>query len=374
LQIVQLNVQRFDQSEAPRVDAYQDWQSAQGIPVVGGFHVPDIKRLEVVPRKLKGGLASFVRLEGAGKATDAYVCEIPPGGKLNPQRHLYEEMIYVASGRGATSVWQDGGERRLFEWQTGSLFALPLNAWYQHFNGSGAEPARYFAVTNAPFMMNLFHNADFIFHNDFRFTDRFDAGDRDYFGAAARLYGRSWMSVNFVPDTHSLPLGDQSERGPGARNMKFDLAGQIMCAHISEFAVGTYKKAHFHGPGAHVLILSGHGYSLLWQQHARERTRVDWRPGSLIVPPELWLHQHFNAGAMPARYLALRWNNWHFPFVKMVEGSRRQSIKQGGTQLEYEDEDPAIHQQFEAELFSAGAACRMGSSHPFCTQKTIAKV
>src|SRR5215475_15151793 len=110
-------------------------------------------------------------------------------------------------------------------------------------------------------MMNLFRNAEFIFQNDFRFTDRFDPEDPNYFGGRARLYGRSWMSVNFIPDTHSLPLGEQTERGPGARNMKFDLAGQIMCAHISQFAVGTYKKAHFHCTRSHFLTLCRSGCS-----------------------------------------------------------------------------------------------------------------
>lgn len=364
-----LQIEKFDQSEAPRVDTYQEWQAAQKIPVLRGFYVPDIKRVEVAPWEMKGGLGSFVRLDGAGKATDAYVCEIPAGGKLKVQRQLFEEMVYIASGSGATTVWQGDGQRHSFEWQTGSLFAIPLNAWYQHFNGSGSEPARYFAVTNAPFMLNLFHNLEFIFQNGFTFTDRFDPTDPGYFGGSAKVYGRSWMSINFVPDTHHMPLGEQSERGPGARNMKFDLAGQIMCAHISEFAVGTYKKAHFHGPGAHVLILSGRGRSLLWPQPARERTEVEWRPGSLVVPPEMWLHMHQNLGAEPARYLALRWNNWHYPFVRMVEGSRRESIKLGGTQLEYEDEDAQIHRDFEVELLKVGATCRMAGRHPFCTAK-----
>ncbi|MGH8514767.1 MAG: ethanolamine ammonia lyase-activating protein, partial [Gammaproteobacteria bacterium] len=97
--------------------------------------------------------------------------------------------------------------------------------------------------------------------------------------------------------------------------------------------------------------------------------RVDWKQGSVVVPPDQWFHQHFNSGAAPARYLALRWNNWRYPFVKMVEGSRRESIKKGGTQLEYEDEDPKIHQQFEDALAEAGAQCRMGQAHPYCTQK-----
>ncbi|HWP57397.1 MAG TPA: hypothetical protein VNL14_05885 [Candidatus Acidoferrales bacterium] len=366
---MKLTIERFEQSEAPRVETYRAWVESQGIPVIKGFYVRDIRTVEVAPWTLKGGLGALINLEGAGGTTDAYVCEIPAGGRLKPQKHLYEEMVYVATGHGATTVWQKEGKKHTFEWGAGSLFAIPLNAYYQHFNASGSEPARYLAVTNAPFMMNLFHNVDFIFENEFPFTDRFDPNDESFFSASAKLYGRSWMSINFVADTHALSLGEQSERGPGAKNMKFDLAGQIMSAHISEFAVGTYKKAHYHGPGAHVLILSGQGYSLLWPQGSRERTKVEWGPGSLIVPPQLWFHQHLNSGNAPARYLALRWNNWRYPFVKMVEGSRRQSVKEGGTQLEYEDEDPEIHQEFETILRHAGARCRMGRVHPFCTAK-----
>ena len=32
-----------------------------------------------------------------------------------------------------------------------------------------------------------------------------------------------------------------------------------MTSHISQFPVGTYKKAHAHGPGAHVIILVAKG-------------------------------------------------------------------------------------------------------------------
>ncbi len=363
----QPKIEKLDESLLPKVDTYSDWQQAQKIPIIRGFFVEDLKTVELAPWDLKGGSAAFVNLEGTGATNDGYICEIPPGGKLKPQKHLYEEMVYVLKGHGATKVWQQKGQSHTFEWGPGSLFAIPLNSYYQHYNGSGREPARYFAVTNSCFMINLFHNLDFIFENDFSFTDRFNPDVEDYFKGEGKLFGRFFLSTNFVSDTHSIGLKDYSERGKGSKNIKFDLAGQTMGAHISEFPVGTYKKAHRHGPGAHVIILSGHGYSVLWID-GKEPAKVNWKSGSVVVPPNQWFHQHFNSGAEPARYLALRWNNWRYRFARMgtEEGSTYKSLKEGGAQIEFEDEDPAIHREFEAALAQAGAACQMGSFHPFC--------
>jgi hypothetical protein len=98
--------------------------------------------------------------------------------------------------------------------------------------------------------------------------------------------------------------------------------------------------------------------------------RVEWKPGSVVVPPSQWYHQHFNSGADPARYLALRWNSWRYNFVALGDDKPIEvSVKEGGTQIEYEDEDPKIHEFFESCLDKAGASCRMGSMVPWCTQK-----
>jgi len=43
------------------------------------------------------------------------------------------------------------------------------------------------------------------------------------------------------------------------------------------------------------------------------------------------------------------------------------SIKDGGWQVEYEDEDPSIHRQFEGELAEHGATCLMKAFVPSCT-------
>ncbi|MGH7847966.1 MAG: hypothetical protein ACREQW_22715, partial [Candidatus Binatia bacterium] len=52
------------------------------------------------------------------------------------------------------------------------------------------------------------------------------------------------------------------------------------------------------------------------------------------------------------------------------EGSTYTSVKKGGGQIEFEDEDPAIHHGFEAAIRAAGAQCQMGSYHPRCTNNT----
>jgi oxalate decarboxylase/phosphoglucose isomerase-like protein (cupin superfamily) len=352
-----------------RIDTYTNWQQAQKIPINRGFFVEDLRKVEVAPWEHKGGLGAFVNLDGAGGTNDGYVCEIPPGKQLREQKHLYEEMVFVLDGHGATSIWQRDGKKHTFEWRPGSLFAIPLNAHYQHFNGQGDAPARYFAVTNAPFMMNLFHSLDFIFGDDFTFADRFPPEEEEYFSGKGKLWGRK-LEVNFVPNVCDIPLYEWKERGAGGRNVNFELAGNVMGSHISEFPVGRYKKAHRHGPGAHVIILGGQGYSLLWPPNDGEMVRVDWKPGCVVVPPNQWFHQHFNSGAEPARYLALRWNSWRYRFVALTDEKPIEvDVKQGGNQIEYEDEDPKIHQIFESALGKAGAPCHMGSMVRWCTQK-----
>jgi quercetin dioxygenase-like cupin family protein len=352
-----------------RVDAYKRWQAAEGVPVVGGFYIEDLNTLELNPWPRKGGRGAIVNLEGTGGINDAHVVEIAPGGTSNPERHLYEEMVYIVSGRGSTSVWWDDGRKQTFEWGRNSLFSIPLNAWYQHFNGSGTEPARYLAVTNLPAMLNLFHNADFIFNNRFAFRDRFAAED-GYFGGEGQVYQqdrrRIWQG-NLVPDLLRLQLHSRATRGGGGSIVTVQMAENSMGSHVSQFQPGTYKKAHRHGPGAHVIILDGQGYSLLWPEGTEPR-KYDWHPGTVVVPPENWFHQHFNTGAGPARYLALRFSGRKFiQPTNTTSDESDVSVTEGGKQIEYEHEERKIHELFEAEVHRHGATCRMRGLVDWCT-------
>ncbi|MBI4330784.1 MAG: cupin domain-containing protein [Chloroflexi bacterium] len=353
--------------ETERLNLYEQWVRDQDIPIIRDYSVWDVRAVELQPWKRKGGVGAIINLHGLELSADTYISEIPPREELKPQRHLYEEMIFVLSGRGATTVWNEGGGKHTFEWQEGSLFSPPLNAWHQHFNGSGEKPARLLGVTLAPVYMNLCNDLDFIFNNPFVFKKRF-RGEAGYFSAKGTFSpGRVWES-NFIPDVRSFRLLEWDERGAGGSNVMFELSNNIMASHASEFPVGTYKKAHYGHGEAQIIILSGTGYTLIWPLKGGEKTRIDWQAGTLFAPLDLWFHQHFNTGNEPARYLALRAGGSRKfrgigPAAKSAEGTTV-SVKKGGRQIEYEDEDPEIRRTFKAELAKTGAPYLMSRFFP----------
>jgi quercetin dioxygenase-like cupin family protein/oxalate decarboxylase/phosphoglucose isomerase-like protein (cupin superfamily) len=342
---------------------YERWKRAEGLPTVSGYFVKNLLKLELAPWKSSGdGLAAIINLVGTGGFNDAYVCEIPAGKSLKPHRHLFEETIYILKGQGATSVWLDESKKQSFEWHTGSYFAIPMNAWHQHFNVSGAEAARYVAMTSAPRVIDTFDDYEFVFENPFVFKSRFKA-EEGYFKEAERKTDSRRWETNFVADVMACQM-NEGGRGVGVKSLGFGMVNGTMKSHSSFWPVGTYKKAHRHGPGIHVVILKGYGYSLMWQE-GQEVERIDWEPGSVFVPPEMWFHQHFNAGKDPVLFLAIGWGS-----DKPKAGGKQyvyKSVKEGGDQIEYEDEDPQIHRDYEVALVKAGATCRMGGKHPFCT-------
>ncbi|HEY3880821.1 MAG TPA: hypothetical protein VGM12_19690 [Trebonia sp.] len=361
-------------AEVERVDAYAEWQKAQGVPVISGFAVQDLKTLELGAWDRRGVDGAIVSLQGTGGFNDSHVLELAGGGASNPEKHLYEEVVFILSGHGSTEIWYDEARKHTVQWKAGSLFAIPLNASYLHTNGDRGQPARLMSMTSAPTVIRLFHNESFIFDSDFRFTDRFDDTVERYFSGDGILYKQRnthvWDS-NFIPDVRAIDLYPWSQRGAKATNIMLETAENTMGSHISRFPVGSYKKAHWHGPGAHVLIIGGTGYSNLWEDGDSEPQRVDWQDGSLLVPPEKWFHQHFNTGNTPAGYLALRFDSRkHRSLTNPREGGKYHpdvSIKLGGAQIEFEDEDKRVHEEFEKDLARNGVECQMRSVVPWCT-------
>ena len=332
---------------------YNKWVEAQGVPIIRGFYVDDLRTVKLEPWDRLGGLGVFINLFGDYATNDAYLCEIPPGKSLKPQKHLFEEIVFVLSGAGKTLVRDSDGREHAFDWKPGSLFAPPMNHWHQHFNADPSQPARYIAVTTAPLTLNLFHDLNFVLNNDYVFKDRFLGpelyGKKGILRPTKRISeaNRPVFEAGLVPDVRTFKLGDWKARGADSLNMEFELANNTLTAHASEVPVGNYKKAHRHDPGAHIIHLTGNGYSLLWADK-REKVKVDWHEFTLYVPPNYWWHQHFNCSNSPARYLAIRWNSKKYPIWGELPLDR--DAKKGGDQIEYEDEEPEIRKMFDEAL------------------------
>lgn len=346
-----------DKFKTEKDTPYLRFVRGEGLDIISAHYVPNLRTVELKPWPRRNGKAVFINHEASRTSNDCYVCEIAPGGKLAPTHHLYEEMILVLSGRGSTTVWNNAGQRVTFEWRAGAIFAIPLNCSYQHFNGSGQDVARYVAVTNLPSVLNLYGDADFVFNTHYDFANRF-AGEADYFSAKGEQVGLL-LQTNFVPDAVNLPLIAAKERGAGGGHIRFNMAKGSIASHISQFPVATYKKAHAHGPGAHVIVLSGEGYSLMWPQ-GEEPARYDWQPGTLIVPPNAWFHQHFNSGPKPARYLAFK----HFS-PRNAQGVPMSWISRrlGGYQIDYADESLEVRAMFAEALARHGLKPRMDDAY-----------
>lgn len=345
-------------------DPYLDWAEAEGIPMVEDFGV-NLNEVETRTWARMGVDGALVHLKGRGDFLCVFVLDLPPGGKSTPQRHIFEEVVYVLEGQGSTTIKTHDGQTHSFEWSQGSLFALPLNATYQHFNGSGKSRARLSSTNNLPMVLNLFHNETFVFENSFVFADR--EGKETFFSGEGEFIpktpGRHMWETNFIPDLRQFELVKWEKRGAGGSNMMFVLADGTMHAHSSEMPVGTYKKAHRHGADFHVSCITGTGYSLLWYEDDTDFVRVDWDHGVVFAPPDGMYHQHFNTSATPARYLAIALGGLRYPMVaekRAVFMGMDVNVRDGGAQIEYEDQDPRIHEIYLEALRDNGVESGMG--------------
>ncbi len=273
---------------------YYRWMRGEGIPIhfaVAG--VPDITAIPRQPWARTGkGLGVFIELLGTYQAERGmFVCEIPPGEALDVQHHLYEQFTLILQGQGATEIWQKNGPKRTFEWGKGSLFAPPKNTYYRMYN-LGQEPVLYFGVTTAPKVMNgLFAGwapdggrlsagtasaYEIIFNCDYDFVGLYD-GREDYFKrtedrVTAGRYNMSLWYTNFIPNVFDETVEDLEQKVAGGQLTGYRMGAGYPAGHISEWPVGRYHKAHYHGPGALLVGLKGKGVNL------RPKCTVTLRP------------------------------------------------------------------------------------------------
>jgi len=324
-----------------------------GIPIHKGYYIGDLRTLELGWWEERQCKAAFFQLMGQEGVSSARVTEIAPGKTLPPLKFALDELVYVAEGRGLTTVWlREGGPKKTFEWQSHSLFLLPHNHYHQLSNMQGDKPVRLLHYSYLPLAMSAIQDPSFFFHNPYETPDLVSGANGEFYSEAKLIQGqggdellglRAFWYGNFFPDMRAWDKLDANrKRGAGGKSVFIQFPDSELSAHMSVFAAQTYKKAHRHGPGRVIVIPAGEGYSVMWEE-GKEKIVVPWHECSVFVPPNRWFHQHFNAGGQPARYLAL-----HPPM--QFHGHAEKIEDRAKDQIEYPDEDRWIRQKFEAEL------------------------
>jgi oxalate decarboxylase/phosphoglucose isomerase-like protein (cupin superfamily) len=325
--------------------------------------------LDLEPWPRIGGKAVFINLYSFMEAGNGvYVAEIPPGGKLEPERWCCQKIILVEGGTGATEIWQEGDTKtRVFEWGKGSVFAIPINARHRMYN-LGSEPAKFLALTKAPLVMKGFGSAQFVFNCSHPLRELYSVDDEQYFTESrnrqANGNARIW-ETNFIRDAWGAEL-DDSSKAYGGTLSGFRMANKTFGGHVAEWPVGRYHQAHYHDSGRLVHPLRSEGFVMLWSRHLGQHPFQDghadevviepFKPGGLYSPPGDWYHAHFNTGTEPARHLAFYGRSG---FEELTPG--RAEIAQDSL-IGYTHEDPEVRRLYKEVLGKKGIPFDMPES------------
>lgn len=344
-----------------RLSAYPTWVRSVGVPVYQGYFIEDLATVAVEPWPQRGCRAAFLELAGQEGVTEARITEIPPGATTRPLRFALDEVVYVVDGRGIATVHGLAARGEVsFEWHQHSMFLLPRHHTHELANTRGSIPARLLHYNYLPLAMSTVPDPSFFFNNPYDPETESWGEEGSFYSQARRVpssggQGRGGLAFwvgNFLPDVQAWDgMDPQEDRGVGAQRLWLRFPHSTMSSHLTAFPPGTYKKAHRHGPGVLIAIVSGEGYSVMWPEGG-EKQIFAWRPGSAFVPPNRWFHQHFNVGSEPARYVA---------FFRPSSAHTDDRVVDPRDQIEYADEDPEIRHRFETELERRGLSSRMPS-------------
>jgi len=302
-EIVAPNTIRLPAGNSP----YNRWVATNRtrIPMLEGMAVEDVTTQSLPPWPAMGVDVTGLYLRLADyQLTDGHLLQLPPGASTSKLSHRYEVGTYFFGGPGYTLFEVEGEAPQRIDWREGSLISIPLLASYQHFNISD-NPVRLLSVSSFPFVLNAFDDEDFVRGVDYGISD--SAAATTGFVTITEKTSTGEQSLNVVPNALTHPTVPNRSRGATNRSAYWQMAGNSMLEmHVSEFGPRSHKRAHRHSSDAFILILSGTGYSLAWAEgNFENRLRIDWRPGTLFVPPNYWYHQHFNTSFEPARYLVI---------------------------------------------------------------------
>jgi quercetin dioxygenase-like cupin family protein len=363
--------------------SYDDFMEEQGVPIFRGIGVRRVQDMPLKPWPRMGGKGTFIQLYGTEGRWGCYVIEVPPAGALNPEKHMYEEIMVVVEGRGTVEIWADGQTKpHTFEWQRGSMFSIPLNTNHRIINAAGSAPALILVATTAPNVMNIFRDRDWIFNCANTFPSRFD-GAADFFKAKDDivpdpLRGLALRKSNFIPDIMNADLYLDNRRSPGYTRVEPHMANNVFYGFVGEHKTGRYSKAHAHMSAAILVCLKGKGYTYTWPRSEgmtpwkdgklENVYRQDYEPVGLVTAAPYggdWFHAHFGISKEPLRLIGWYGPNNHRKDKAGVPGEKDTDegaidVTEGGTAIPYWLEDPFLRKEYEETLAKEGVKSSMG--------------
>lgn len=361
---------------------YEMFMEEEGIPIVRGVGVYDIRELTLGDWKRVGARGAFLAFNGLLGIKGMNALEVPAGGATLPEHHIYEEFYIVFEGRGTTEIWLEGSsKKRRFEWQPGTLFNIPLNTLHRFVNAT-SSPALLLSTNNAPPTMDMYPNRQFVFQNPAVFPGRYNEDDEDYFKPREDLIPhpadkRAWLRSNVYPDIFNCELPLDNQRAPGYRRIEPGFTGleHQRNGFIAQYPAGRYSTAHAHASGAVLVCLEGQGYSFNWRRefgtHPWEDGKgeqvniIRYKQGGMVAAAPgggNWFHEHF--GVAKERFRVI--NYFGGPHPTSPEGDpgdevihTNANLEDGGGTIDYPNEDPFVRKFYEAELKKVGGAFHM---------------
>lgn len=259
----------------------------------------------LVPRpKRDSRAAAFDELAG-NTALGIHLSEIAPGGTKRGHRHVDEAVMLVLAGRGWSEFRQDDDRpMQRVEWSRGDVFAIPSNAWHQHFNHDPDNPARQLAFKDTRVLRRLFASRDFVYDNSFRFMDRY--ADEEDFWTRRVEHVDGAIETSVLRDLQAEPLRPDPRAGDGVFWRRYRMGGhRLLEIRLIEVAPGGSIAPHLQGDEEGLVALSGAARTRLWDGRGRHVT-VSWSTGDLFCPPLHVWYLHESVGDEPLRLLAVR--------------------------------------------------------------------
>ena len=116
---------------------YDNFMEAEGVPVFRGIGVKRVQDLPMKPWARLGGRGSYIQLYGTEGLWGMYVVD-------SRRRRAQRRAAFVREGRAGGRRprhhrglrWRARASGHSFEWQKGSLFTIPLNAFHRFVNAA----------------------------------------------------------------------------------------------------------------------------------------------------------------------------------------------------------------------------------------------